>query len=120
MIIKSAYKPPVILSIYSNFTLLIFGILSVILFIVWGQIAGLIAGLLGLIILVFSIKKDHKRQGVKLADYTKKLKVNFECPKCKENIKAKVDHDDIDGLPLIYTCKTCEVMWHVGNHVRST
>lgn len=120
VIIKNAYKPPLVLSLYSNLTLFIFIILTIFSFILFDEVIGVICGFVGVICLIISIRLDHKRKGIKLSDYTKRLSRNFECPECQCVIDEKIPHENIDGVPLIYLCNSCEIMWVRGYYVTST
>lgn len=119
MIVKNAYKPSVVLSTYSLLTIFLFGITTVSLLVVLEQpLVGVACGVIGVLALIFSICKDHKRQRVKLSDYTNRLKVNFSCPSCNRDLPNQVQHDDIDGLPILHFCESCDVLWYIGRHVR--
>lgn len=114
MIVKNAYKPPVILSLYSSLTFFIFPIFSLLIGWYFNAILGLVSGFVGLILFVISIKKDHVRQDVKLKDYTIQLSRNFHCPECNRHLDEHIEHGKIVGLPILYHCEDCEIIWFTG------
>ncbi len=120
MIVKNAFKPPVVLSVYSNLTFFVFSILSLFLGWYFNEIVGVTCGFVGLVLLMVSIKKDHVRQGVKLKDYTRQLSHNFHCLECNNHLGEHLEHGRVEGAPILYHCKKCEIIWFTGKHYTST
>ena len=121
MKIKTAHKPPQTTSVFSILTLVVFVLSTIALFNNFDNpLIPILFAAFGVVIFIVSINKDHKRQSEAEGEYTVLLNKNFCCPKCKHEIKDEIEHEDIDGLPLLYLCKDCDVLWFTGNHVRST
>jgi hypothetical protein len=121
MIIKTAHKPPETISVFSILTLVVFVFSIIGLFNTFeSPMPAIAVGFIGVVALIFAMIKDHQRQDGVTSKYTDILNRNFCCPECKQEISEDVKHEDTDGLPLLYFCKSCDVLWHTGNHQRST
>lgn len=122
MIVKRAFNTPASLSIYSMLTVFFWGIGSIFTFMLEeDEIIRALVCLSGLPVFIFSIIKDHKRQGIKARDYIEeaKMKLKLQCPQCKNKMGSAIEHDDVEGLPILYECKACDVLWFAGDYVKS-
>jgi len=119
--VRDAFKSPVKLSRYSVLTILIWGALSVYLFTSLENILlAVFLSALGIPIFIFSFVTDHKRAGTKLSEYIRSLEGDFSCRQCSSKISSPLKHEDKDGVPIIFYCASCGILWYVGSHTRHT
>jgi hypothetical protein len=118
--IKNAMNPPVSLSKWT-ITSIILG-MTVIIF-MWllvdtlgGPVLPTVMSVIFIPFMFYSFAQDAKRSGINFKDYIRKLSINFYCPECNDKLDHHIKHDHTDGVPLLYTCNKCLVLWHVGSY----
>jgi hypothetical protein len=73
----------------------------------------------GLVVLIIAIVKDHRAQGITINDYREKLNLSFSCPECKARIREPINYEKVSGVPILFECKSCQVLWYTGNFIEN-
>lgn len=121
MKIRTAYEPPQTTSVFSILTLIVFVFSTIGLFkTVENPLFGISLGVIGVIALIFAMKKDHQRQDGVSSGYSSILNRNFHCPDCSRELPKEIEHEDTDGMPILHLCESCDVLWYTGDYTRST
>lgn len=125
MKVKNAYQPPIGLSKFSIIFALVLGVASISLALDLNLVFNIKINFswkvqfyaVGMLVLIWSIYNDYKGARETVSKYKIGLFNSFKCPQCQTKISKPLEHEKTNGVPILFACGSCEVLWFAGTYV---